>query len=243
MTSQKILQLTSNMEDYLETIYALQRDAGVARVGEIAANLNVKSSSVNSAIKFLSDKGLVAHQKYGYVSLTEAGRVIAKEVQEKHDILFRFLTEFLMLDPSVAQTEACCIEHAISNQTFQRLTKFFKFLEEAFDGEKPKFLKNFESYLDKGQCSCECRSNQREEPMSQITLLSTLKPGDRGVVRKVRGSGTLRRRLLDMGILPGSPFEILKVAPLGDPMDIRIKGYQLTLRKDEAKEIDIEEAS
>lgn len=150
--------LSSTMEDYLETIYFLTKENGIARVGEIASSLNVKSSSVNSAIKFLSEKGLVLHEKYGYVRLTDTGEVIAKEVQDKHDILFRFLTEFLMLDKGIAQEEACCIEHAISDQTFQRLTKFFKFLEEGFNGQKPKFLKNFETYLNTGKydfCGCD----------------------------------------------------------------------------------------
>jgi len=149
--------LSSTMEDYLETIYALKRETGFARVGEIASSLNVKSSSVNSAIKFLSDKGLVSHEKYGYVGLTKEGERIASEVQEKHDILFRFLTEVLMLDASVAQEEACCIEHAISDETFIRLTKFFKFLEEGFGGEQPKFLKNFAVYLKTGKKkACDC---------------------------------------------------------------------------------------
>jgi len=139
------------MEDYLETIYFLKKENGFARVGEIASSLKVKSPSVNSAIKFLSDKGFVVHERYGYVGLTKEGERIATEVQEKHDILFRFLTEFLMLEKSVAQEEACCIEHAISDQTFGRLTKFFKFLEDGFKGQKPNFLKNFEGYLKTGE--------------------------------------------------------------------------------------------
>jgi len=152
--------LSSTMEDYLETIYSLKKENGFARVGEIASSLNVKSSSVNSAIRFLSGKGLVTHENYGYVGLTKAGERIAAEVQEKHDILFRFLTEFLMIDEFKAQEEACCIEHAISDLTFDRLTKFFKFVEEGFNGEKPKFLANFETYISTGKrifCDCEKR--------------------------------------------------------------------------------------
>ncbi len=140
-------KLSSPMEDYLETIYSLTRKNGVARVGEIASKLKVRSSSVNSALKLLSDKGLVIHQKYGYARLTKQGERIASEVQEKHDILFRFLTECLMLDKSVAQEEACCIEHAISQQTFLRFTKFFEFIEKDFVGERPQLLKKFAVYL------------------------------------------------------------------------------------------------
>jgi DtxR family transcriptional regulator, Mn-dependent transcriptional regulator len=150
--------LSSTMEDYLETIYELKQTNGVARVGEIASKLNVKSSSVNSALKYLSDQNLVVHEKYGYVGLTKEGEKTAADVKSKHDILFRFLTEFLMINPKEAEKEACCIEHSISTETFERLTKFFKFLEKGFTTEKPKILQLFETYLKTGKrlkCDCE----------------------------------------------------------------------------------------
>ena len=143
--------LSSKMEDYLEAILILQKETGVARVGEIAKNLNVKSPSVNSAIKFLTDQGLVIHEKYGYVKLTKEGDLLASEVKSKHDILFRFLTEFLMLKPDKAEKEACRIEHSISRETFQKLTQFFKFLEAGFNEGKPRILENFEIYLKTGK--------------------------------------------------------------------------------------------
>jgi len=143
--------LSSTMEDYLETILALKQENGFARVGKIAGKLNVKSSSVNSAIKYLSDQKLVVHEKYGYVGLTEEGEKVASDVKGKHDILFRFLTEFLMLDPVEAEKEACCIEHSISKKTFVRLTKFFKFLENGFTAGKPKMFQLFEVYLKTGK--------------------------------------------------------------------------------------------
>lgn len=151
MTIQTPEKLSSTMEDYLETIFALVKERGVARVGEIAAKLNVKSPTVNSAIKSLTEKGLIDSEKYGYIRLTSSGERLASEVQSKHDILYRFLTEFLMLKNDQAAKEACCIEHAISKKTFQRLTKFFKFLETGFKGERPNFLKNFENYLKTGK--------------------------------------------------------------------------------------------
>lgn len=76
--------------------------------------------------------------------------------------------------------------------------------------------------------------------MRQIKILSDLKPDDKGIVRKVEGSGQLKKRLLDMGIVPGSSLEVSRVAPLGDPIEIKIKGYNLSLRREEAKQILIE---
>lgn len=163
MTEQTI-NLSSTMEDYLETIFELKKENGVARVGEIAEKLDVKSSSVNSAIKNLTEQNLVVHENYGYVGLTEEGERIASEIKDKHDILFRFLTEFLMIDPKEAEKEACCIEHSISTETFERLTKFFKFLERGFTDEKPKILQLFEVYLKTGKrmkCDCEEKKNNR----------------------------------------------------------------------------------
>lgn len=154
--------LSPAMEDYLETIYELKLANGVARVGEIASKLNVKSSSVNSALRYLSDRNLVVHEKYGYVGLTREGEKTAAGVKSKHDILFRFLTEFLMLDPKEAEKEACCIEHTISTETFERLTKFFEFLEKGFTTEKPKILQSFETYLKTGKrMKCDCEKKKR----------------------------------------------------------------------------------
>lgn len=146
--------LTSKMEDYLEAILALKEKNGVARVGEIAKSLAVKSSSVNTAINFLSSAGFVTHEKYGYVGLTKEGEKAANAVQKKHDVLYRFLTEFLMLAPSKAEKEACLIEHSISEETFSRLTDFFTFLEDGFKNEKPNFLKNFEHFIKTGKIKC-----------------------------------------------------------------------------------------
>jgi Fe2+ transport system protein FeoA len=70
--------------------------------------------------------------------------------------------------------------------------------------------------------------------------LSELKPKERGTVLKVGGSGAVRRRILDMGVVPGTEVEVVKVAPLGDPVDLLLRGYHLSLRKEEAREILIE---
>ena len=67
--------------------------------------------------------------------------------------------------------------------------------------------------------------------------LKDLKPGQSGVVEGIGKKGPLRRRLMDMGVTPGVKVEVIKVAPLGDPIEINIRGYELSLRKDEAQNI------
>lgn len=71
--------------------------------------------------------------------------------------------------------------------------------------------------------------------------LSTLKPGQRGKILKLDSSiGPIRRRLMDMGVIPGETVKVEKVAPMGDPIEITVKSYNLSLRKNEAKGIEIE---
>lgn len=65
--------------------------------------------------------------------------------------------------------------------------------------------------------------------------LSEFKVGQSGTVKLVFGEGRVRRRIFDMGITPGVDLYLRKVAPLGDPIEITIRGYELTLRKEEAE--------
>lgn len=70
--------------------------------------------------------------------------------------------------------------------------------------------------------------------------LSDFKPGESGKVVKVGGEGRIRRRLFDMGITPGAEVLMRKRAPLGDPIEITVRGYELTLRKGEAECVSVE---
>ncbi len=70
--------------------------------------------------------------------------------------------------------------------------------------------------------------------------LSNLLIGETGIVKKVYGEGRIKRRLFDMGITPGTEIYLRKKAPLGDPLEITLRGYELTLRKEEANFIEME---
>lgn len=65
-------------------------------------------------------------------------------------------------------------------------------------------------------------------------------PGDRGRVLNVGGQGAIRRRLLDMGITPGTQILLIKTAPMGDPLEITLRGFNLSIRKDDAKFIEMD---
>ena len=68
----------------------------------------------------------------------------------------------------------------------------------------------------------------------QLTRLSELKPGEEAIVVRVEGEGPLTRRLADMGLVVGAKVRVVRVAPLGDPMELEIRGYNLSLRREEA---------
>ena len=74
-----------------------------------------------------------------------------------------------------------------------------------------------------------------------MMTLDKLSIGNTAVITKVEGEGAIRCRLLDMGIIPKTKITVTKVAPMGDPIEIRVRGYELTLRIDEAKKICIKE--
>jgi len=72
--------------------------------------------------------------------------------------------------------------------------------------------------------------------------LAMLKPGEKGTITDIGTIGPLRRRLMDMGVLVGVEVKVLKVAPLGDPIEVTVKSYNLSLRKKEAEGISVEVA-
>ncbi len=72
--------------------------------------------------------------------------------------------------------------------------------------------------------------------------LDQLKVSQSGTIKAVGGQGALRRRLLDMGLTPGTKIMVRKVAPLGDPIELYLRGYELTLRQEDARQIELWEA-
>jgi Fe2+ transport system protein FeoA len=76
--------------------------------------------------------------------------------------------------------------------------------------------------------------------MEEKMTMGDLCPGQKGIILKVGGAKTLRRRIMDMGVVKGAEVEMVRYAPLGDPMEFVVKGYHLSLRREEAGEVEIE---
>ncbi|HEU4335209.1 MAG TPA: metal-dependent transcriptional regulator [Candidatus Eisenbacteria bacterium] len=118
-------ELSHSMAHYLQAVAALKRDKGYAKVSEIAETLGVTKSGVTSMIRSLAGRGLVDHERYGCVELTEEGRRLAEVTESSRHVLEAFLTDILRVPSPIAHEDACMIEHLVSNEAmsqFVRLT-------------------------------------------------------------------------------------------------------------------------
>ena len=117
-------KMTSSREDYLETIYLLQKKQQNVRVRDIAREMSITMPSVSGFLKNLKKQGLVEHSRYDLVALTPDGIRVAKEVFRKHQVIRTFLSHVLKLDSDIAERDACRIEHNISSETIESMTRY-----------------------------------------------------------------------------------------------------------------------
>ncbi|MFP3155030.1 metal-dependent transcriptional regulator [Lachnospiraceae bacterium ZAX-1] len=107
-------KLSITMESYLDTIYELSEKCGTVRLTDIAIKTGVTKSTANAAMNTLAERSLIQNERYRQICLTESGKVMAKNIAEKHDTIRRFFIEVLKLDSDIADSDACAIEHIIS---------------------------------------------------------------------------------------------------------------------------------
>ncbi|MEW6624023.1 MAG: metal-dependent transcriptional regulator [Bacillota bacterium] len=219
--------LTSALEDYLEVMLELGEKESEIKVTDVADRLNIAKSTVSQTINKLRKMGLVNQESYGPIELTRIGKEHALNVRKRHRLLRKFLVEVLEIDYETAEKDACLMEHVVSSKTMEKMAEYI-----ANAGVKEIYptAENEET-----------RENE-ERPLRSLNTknLSELKPGDKGKIIRIAARGTVKRRLLDMGITTGSEVAVLRVAPLGDPLEIMVRGYNLCLRKDEAASIFVE---
>ena len=123
-------KLAPRLEDYLETIYLLEKKNGVARVKEIALERNVRMSAVTEVLKKLSERGFVHYEPYGYVKTTEKGKIYAENLYRKHKTIIDFMKTVLQLPEEIAEKEGCLMEHHLSPETVERIRKLTKFFRQ-----------------------------------------------------------------------------------------------------------------
>ncbi len=227
--------LSATMEDYLEAIYRLQETQRVARVRDIAQQLGVKMPSVSSALKALAGRQLIEHEAYGYVTLTEQGRQLAEQVHQRHVAIVELLQRVMGLPAEQAELEACRLEHALSREALERLQVLTQFIL-----HNPHIQEDWRKHIEQARL-CEGVAPPALEGVAKApeATLDCVPPGCLAVIVRICGEGPIRRRLLDMGLRPGVSVRVERLAPLGDPIELYVMDYHLTLRRSEAANITV----
>jgi DtxR family Mn-dependent transcriptional regulator len=220
--------LSPSLEDYLEIMLDIQDSKKIIKVSDVANRLKISKASVTQAITKLKKLGLANQESYSPVTLTHAGIEAAKKIRDKHKILKKFLTEILDIDNKIAEKDACLMEHILSITTINKISELIEKAEELNDN----------NYV--GKVNISTRDKEIIDTI-KIKRLDELKKGSKGTIIKIGNKSTVKKRFAEMGIVNNSNIEILGTAPLGDPMEVLIKGYKLTLRKSEASDIFVRE--
>jgi DtxR family Mn-dependent transcriptional regulator len=134
--------VSKKIEDYLRTIYEIVEKKGYARIRDISEALGVKPSTVVEMMRKLHEQGLVIYEKYGGVTLTSCGKVMAETVKRKHDTFKKFL-EIILVPDDVAARDAHILEHQLDPKTILQFTRFVEFITQAAETDRPKFIKRW----------------------------------------------------------------------------------------------------
>ncbi|MBN1756953.1 MAG: DtxR family transcriptional regulator [Chitinispirillaceae bacterium] len=233
-------RLSPTLEDYLEAIFHIVSTNMVARSMEIAERLNVKRSSVTVALRTLAEKGFINYQARSYVTLTDRGLNVARCVDRRHHVLFEMFNDVLGLSEPVADQAACSMEHGMSSEVCKSMTAFLMAMKQDSDHALPikKLTKTLADNID---CSSDCGyapSRAAAAPAGKdVATLNILDPQESGTIIQINGTGTLKKRLQELGITRGERITVVRIAPLGDPIEVKVKGFRLSLRREEADTI------
>ncbi len=237
------IKLTSAMEDYLEAIYHLEQERRIARVRDIAQKLKVRMSSVSAALKTLGSRDLIKYDPHQFITLTDKGLVRAKEIVRKHEILKSFLNKILKIEESVAEDNACRIEHHLDPEVIEKLVHFVKMVElcpvetiKRFEKDTNK-CQNCEPCLEEARKKLSTRNQAQKTAVEAGLTLSEAAPGDQLLVQSVAGSIELRSQLSKDGLEKGAIITIEKIDPLGNSVTLNINGYHISLPKADATRI------
>jgi DtxR family transcriptional regulator, Mn-dependent transcriptional regulator len=195
--------VSSAIEDYAKAIYALELRGGSVSTNALAERLGVTAASASGMVKRLCEMGLVEHERYHGVSLTDGGRRIALEVIRHHRLLELYLVESLGVPWDRVHEEAEVLEHVLSEQLEARIAA--KLGNPTHDPHGDPI------------------------PTPELTIeegptrsLQTLRSGDKGTFARVSDADPdMLRFLADRGIAPGDGFEVIDKQPFDGPLFVR----------------------
>ena len=219
-----------SIEDYLKAIYILSRNGKPISTSEIAEHFKIAPASVTEMLKKLAKKGYVKYSPYRGVHLTREGFQVAERVTRKHRLLERFLHDVLRIKEDKVHSEACEMEHALSDEAEESLCRFLNHPDRCPDDGKiiPACDLPFstcEECVELHKKDLEESGRRQRIPVS----ISQLKQGDRGRVSFIRGEHKVLQRLSDMGLTPGTEVTVVKSAPFHGPLEILVRGSRLAL--------------
>jgi DtxR family Mn-dependent transcriptional regulator len=194
--------LTRSVEDYLKAVYRLSSDQRAASTTEIAQRLALSPASVSAMIKRLSEQGLVDHERYRGVRLTEEGRRAALRIIRRHRLVETYMVEFLGYDWDNLHAEAEHLEHPQSHYLVER---------------KAAAL---------GHPSCDPHGDPIPAADGSISdlegiPLTAMSAGDNCTLSRVSEADPERLRYLgSLGLRPGLRFAVVDVAPFDGPVTI-----------------------
>jgi DtxR family Mn-dependent transcriptional regulator len=245
-SSQPQPPLTSAMEDYLEAIYHLEQERRIARVRDIANRIGVKMSSVSSALKILGSRGLIKYDPHQYITLTDRGLIKAKEIVRKHEVLKRFLFRILQVDESVAEDNACRIEHHLDPEVIEKLIRYVEFTEMC-PVDKTRWVEGGSEVADSCENCVECLDKAHRTMMDRVEAqkaaiqdgmtLAEAEVGSQIVVDRITGPEKLLRNLEREGLENGAIVGIEDKDPTRSSISVNIKGYHVQLNLGEASHV------
>ena len=118
------IMVSKSSEEYLKTMYLLQKQNGNIRVTDIANKMNCTKPSVNKALNNLKEEKLVKYETYGIIELTDEGNALAQKILEAYDIVYLFLKDVLDLNEKEAKDEAEKIKFVTTDETINKLAKY-----------------------------------------------------------------------------------------------------------------------
>lgn len=232
--------LTAALEDYLEAIFNLCRFDKAARSRDIAETLNVHKSTVTAALKSLGQMNLINYAPYEAVTLTPEGRKLAEDVAIRHSALRDFFINVLKVDQELAESAACGMEHAVPREIVEKLARFAVSMHDC-----PRLVQDKAGKMAANKVCADCLETHGADIAPAAAAphhsLAEIEPGVTVKVVGITMRGDLKKRLTEMGITRGAEVTVERVAPLGDPLEVRVRGYRLSLRKEEAAKVLIRE--
>jgi DtxR family Mn-dependent transcriptional regulator len=232
--------LSENVEEYLEILYKLSPNGEMVSTSQISEKLKIAPASATQMLKKLSKKGYVQYSPYKGAVLTKDGLKIAKKITRKHRLLERFLCDVLKIKKEKIHKQACDMEHSLSDDAERALCHLLEQPDKC-PGESiiPECDLKF--------TSCEECLQRKEDDVEEVgkrnqNLISILdlKKENKAKVSFIRGDYNVIRRLLDMGITIGAIISVIKVAPLGGPVEVAVRGSKLAIGHDIASNVFVE---